>query len=150
MTQNYAFKTEEPHAKAFGSSLSISTKQSIEIANHIRGRKVERAKTILQKAMELAEPIPYKRFNGDVGHRRGNIMAGRYPVKACTEILKLIKSAEANAEAKGLATDALIIKHICAHKGPNVGRFGRHRGRRAKRTHIEIILTEKQKKEEKK
>ena len=143
MGYQYAFKTEEAHAKALGTSLSVSTKHSIEIASFIRGKKVERAKQILQATIEMKRPIPFKRFNGDVGHRRGKMMAGRYPIKASKEILALVKSAESNAQSKGLSTPDLIVKHICAQKGSNVGRFGRQRGRKAKRTHIEIILTEK-------
>jgi len=139
----YSFSTTKPHAKAIGQSLSISTKHSIEIADLIRGKKVLRAKQLLQQTVDMKQPIPFKKYTGDVGHRRGKMASGRYPVKACGEILNLLNSAQANAESRGLSTDDLVVKHIVANKGPNVGRFGRQRGRKAKRTHVEIILTEK-------
>lgn len=40
--------------------------------------------------------VPYKRFNKDVGHKKG-IGPGRYPIKASGVILSLVKLAESNA-----------------------------------------------------
>ena len=63
---------------------------------------------------------------------------------------KILKSAEANAQYKGLNSANLFIKHVSAQKGPTTHHYGRHRGRKAKRTHIEIVLEEKKKVEAKK
>lgn len=87
--------------------------------------------------------VPYTRFNrGGTGHKKG-IGAGRYPIKACAYILKLLKSAHANANQKGLDMNKLTIKAIVAKQGPNVFKYGRKRGRIAKRTHIEVVVAEK-------
>jgi len=142
MTKNkYSFKIEENMACAAGKQLAISFKQAIEISSHIRKRPVERAKKILQDAIELKIAIPYKRFNGDVGHKKG-MAAGRYPVKAAQAILALIESAEANAQFKGLNTSNLKIVHICAKQGVKSMHYGRKRGIQTKSTHMELVVEE--------
>jgi len=145
MTNKYSKKIENSDhiAKALGQSISISTKHSIEICNLLRNKKLERAKIILENAISKKEPIPFKRFKHNVGHRKGKIAAGRYPKKACIEILKILNSAEANAQFKGLNTSNLIISHIAANKAAHQWRYGRQRRRKMKRTHIEVIVEER-------
>ena len=52
------------------------------------------------------------------------------------------KNAEANAENKGMSKN-LMISHISAHKGETQSRYGRKMGKKAKRTHIKIVVKEK-------
>ena len=132
-------------ARAVGRDLSISKKQSVEICNHIRHKSTSQAKKILEDAIALRKAIPFTRFNWNVGHRSG-MGPGRYPQKAATEILALIKSAEANAQVKGLNTGNLSIVHINAQKAPTPHHYGRQRGTKMKRTHIEVVLQELPKK----
>lgn len=140
--------SEEHTAKVIGRNLQVSRKQTIEIANHIRGKNLVKTKEILAKVITKERAVPYRRFNMDTGHRRGGIGPGRYPVKASEHILELLESLEANAQNKGLDVDALYIKRIITNKGSTTWHYGRHRRRKAKRTHIEIIAEEKE--EEKK
>ena len=100
---------EKEIAKASGMSLPISTKQSIEICNFIRNKTLEKAKAILERVLEKKEAIPFKRFGSDTGHKRGAIGAGRYPQKTAKEILKVLDSVEANAQAKGLIFLSLLF-----------------------------------------
>lgn len=136
-------------AKAIGVALPISFKKSVEICNHIRGKAVADAKNILKDASKLKKAIPFKRFTNGAGHKKIK-GAGKYPVKACSEIVKLIESVEANAQFKGLNTSQLIIRHICAQKGGKAWHYGRKRGRKMKRTTIEVVLEEKVIKDKKK
>jgi large subunit ribosomal protein L22 len=126
-------------------NLEISTKKSIEVANFIRARKIKDAKEMLQRVIEMKQAVPYKRHNKDVPHRRG-IMAGRYPIKTCKVILKLLNNLEANAENKGLSSN-LIISEIIVNQGNKQMHFGRHSRRKMKRTHIKIIAKEIENKE---
>jgi len=134
--------SDEHMARASGRSLPISTKASIEICNMLRGAGLIRAKVILQDAISMQKPIEFKRFRNGAGHKKG-IASGKFPVKAATEILKLLDNIEANAQFKGLNTSNLIINHILAQKGGNVWRYGRVRRRKMKRTNIEIVVEEK-------
>jgi ribosomal protein L22 len=68
--------------------------------------------------------------------------AGSYTVNTADGILKLLKSAEANAQYKGLSTGNLIVKHASAQTGPTTYHNGRNRTE-AKRAHIEIVLEER-------
>jgi len=140
-------------AKVAGRALPISTKFSIEICNLIRNMGTSKAKEILQNAIDGKNAIPFKIFNNGLSHKR-KIGPGRFPKKAALEIVSLIESAEANAQFKGLNTSDLCITHINAHLASRPWRYGRQRRRKAKRTHIEIIVEEskvkKENKEEKK
>lgn len=153
MANNYSAKgyDKENMARATGRSLPISFKQSIEICNFIRNKKISYAKNVLSKVIERKQAIPFKRFNMDVGHKKG-IAAGRYPKKASKEILSLINNVEANAQFKGINTANLVITHINANKASKVMHSGRKRSREFKRTHVEIVVQEevKKKKEDKK
>ncbi|MBT3984747.1 50S ribosomal protein L22 [archaeon] len=137
---------KEHSASVIGSNLDISKKHTIEIGNFIRGRLLEKAKTLMEGVIVKKVAVPFKIFNMDVGHKKGRIAAGRYPVKAATRILGLLNSAESNAEDKGLDIDALYISEFIANKGNGSLHHGRHRGRAMKRTHIKIVLEEKEKK----
>ncbi|MBR9691213.1 50S ribosomal protein L22, partial [Candidatus Woesearchaeota archaeon] len=135
---------QEHMAKATGRSLPISPKQSVEICNFIRNKNLQRAKKILDDVILEKIPVPYKRYNRSIGHKTGKLSVGRYPIKACKQILSILKSAESNAQTKGLNTSNLVITSLIANKGSKQYRYGRQRGRRMKRTHIEVVLEEKE------
>jgi large subunit ribosomal protein L22 len=135
-------KIEENMSKAVGLDLPISFKQSFEICNYIRKNDVAKAKIKLEDAISQKRPIPFRKFTNGLGHKKGNLLAGRYPIKACTEILKLINSAESNALFKGLNSKGLVICHISVKNAASAWHYGRQKRRRMKRCHIEVILKE--------
>jgi large subunit ribosomal protein L22 len=144
-TSNY---DKENMAKVIGRALPMSTKFSIEICNFIRGKKTSEVKKILKQVIDGKKAVPFKIFNKDLSHKK-NIGPGRYPKKPAVEILSLVESVEANAQFKGLNTSDLEIVHICAHLASRPYHYGRQRRRKAKRTHLEIIVKEGKKLEEK-
>jgi len=151
---NYATKgiSVEHAAKAVGISLPISRKTSVEVCAFIRNKSLDKAKALLQAVIDKKIAVPFKRYNRDVGHKKGRIAAGRYPQKTCKEIFKLLESVEANAQFKGLNTANLVIKSIIANAASRPWHYGRQRRRKMKRTNIEIVVEEravKEKKEEK-
>ena len=148
MAYKYSTQITENCAKVVGISLPISRKHGFAICKFIRGLALPKAKKFLEEVISLKRPVPFTKFTDGLGHKPG-IAAGRYPVKASTYVLKLLKSVEANAQVKGLSTANLIIKHIVAQNAPGVMRSGR-RQRDAKRTHIEIVVEEVKKKKEEK
>lgn len=153
----YAFQkfNKELMARAIGRDTAVSTKQAVEISNYLRHRKVSQAKNLLEMVMQKKHAIPFKRFTDGLGHKPGKMASGRYPIKASKVFLKLLESAEANAQTKGLNTGELEIVHICAHQAHRPVHYGRNSGREFKRTHIEVVVQEtaekkREKKEEKK
>jgi len=137
-------------ATARGFNLPISTKFSVEVTRFIRGKDLIVAKTLMESVMKKDVAVPFKRFNRDQAHKRGPMAAGRYPINVAKAVLQLLNSAEMNAVNKGLDVDALFVTEAVANKGTGAMRYGRQRGRSAKRTHLEIVLEEREEKKEKK
>jgi len=150
---DYAYNKElkDNMVKAYGRALGISTKTSVEICRNIRGKNLQKAKAFLTRVINKESAVVMKRYNMDTAHKPG-IGAGKYPIKAVTEILYLLKSAESNALNKGLNTNSLIIEHLSAHKASTVWHYGRQKRSKMKRTHIHVVLAEvkEQKKDSKK
>lgn len=137
----YTAEIKENMSKAVGVGLPISSKISREVCAKIRGMKLDKAKILLENVVELKKAVPYKCYNRDTPHQTST-GPGRFPVKASEHILQILKSAEANAQFKGLSINNLFIKHISAQKGPKTIRYGR-RHNKAKRTNVEVVLEEK-------
>ena len=140
----YAFQNfSEDMARAYGRNLDISTKAAINVCTALRGKDAQTAIAYLGRVMAEKQAVPFKRFTDGVGHRKGKMASGRYPFKASKAIKELIESAVANAANKGLAEDLKIV-HLCAHKAATPFHQGRQRRRAMKRTHIEVVLQEKE------
>ena len=117
---NYSVKGDpETTSKAMGSELHISPKKSREVCCKIKGMKVAEARKFLEDVIALKKAVPFKRHHDGTGHRKGPMAAGRYPVNASKEILKVLKNAESNAEYKGLEPANMYITPRCdpARKG---------------------------------
>lgn len=138
------FEKEDNLAKAVGMDLPVSTKHCIEICSWIRNKKLQNAINMMEKVIKEERSLPFKRFNKGVGHKKEG-MAGRYPKKACTQVLKLLNTINANAQFKGLNTSSLEIIHMCAHKASTPWHYGRFFRRKMKRTHVEVVVEEKEK-----
>jgi len=134
---------KEHTATACGKDMPISTKHVIEIGSFISGKTLVRAKTLLKGVIAKTVAVPMKKFNMDTGHKTG-MSSGSYPQKAAKQVLMLLESAEKNAQNKGLNTEALYIQIYKANKGTTQWRSGRQRRRQAKRSHVEVILAEKE------
>ena len=133
---------KENMAKAYGQSLGISTKKSVEICRTIRNMNVSKAKSFLERVMKKEEAVPFKRYMHDTPHRTG-MAAGKYPITAASGILKIIKSAESNAQSKGLGTSDLYIVHISAHLAARPYHYGRKKKSKMKRTNLQVVLEER-------
>ncbi len=136
-------------AIAAGRDLRISYKAAVEVLREIRGRKLEDAERILRDVIALRRPIPFRRYHGKVGHRRGEGFGpGRYPVKVAKAVLRILENAKNNAEVKGLDTSRLWIVHASAHKGTKIRKympraFGRATPYFEQLVHIEIAVEER-------
>ncbi|PTU23015.1 hypothetical protein P175DRAFT_0499572 [Aspergillus ochraceoroseus IBT 24754] len=138
-------------ARARGSYLRVSFKNTRETAQAINGMKLQRALTFLDNVTNKAEAVPFRRFAGSTGRcaqgKQWGVSKARWPVKSAQFLIDLLKNAEANADTKGLDTGNLVVKHIQVNQAPK----GRRRTYRAhgrinpymtNPCHIELILTE--------
>lgn len=134
-------------AKASGRELRISPKAAKEICAAIKGMMLNEAKEFLRQVIAKKRAVPYRRYKKKLPHRRGlqKAAAGRYPVKAASKILRVLESAEANAEYKGLDIESLKIIHAAAYPGAKIRRympraFGRAAPKFETLCHVEIAL----------
>lgn len=140
---------KEITARAQGHELHVSPKHCVELCRELRRMDLTEAKSYLDAVIKKKRAVRFKRYNSEVGHRKGLVGwdAGRYPQKAASEILKVIKNAEANAEYKGLDTEKMKIVHSLMRRGRVIqGRMPRAMGRATpKNTEtatVEIVLQE--------
>ena len=136
-------------AIASGRDLRISPKAAREICASIKGMKLEEAERFLEDVIAKRRPVPFRRHHKKVGHRRGlqGWPAGRYPVKAAREILRVLRSLRANAEYKGLDVDKLRIIHAAAQRGAKIRKyipraFGRSTPWFRQLVHVELAAEE--------
>ena len=127
-------ENEEKIATVRGNDMNVSLKHSIAICDFIKRKTIERAIKDLNAVIKMDWAVPMK---GEIPHRRGKITSGRYPIKASKVFIKLIKSLEANANAKGLDTKTIKL-FAKADKAPRPSRPGKYGGRHFKRAHILI------------
>ena len=120
MSVTYYSQTSDPAttARAYGRDLDCSPKSGRNVARAIKGMPVARAKEFLVSVSELKTPVPFKVRNRKIHHRRGEGFGpGKWPVGVVTRFLKVLESAEANAEYKGLDKERLVITHASAYQG---------------------------------
>ncbi len=139
----------EKSVKASGRELRISPKHTREICKTIKGMRLEKAKKYLERVIIEKQPVPFRRFTKKLGHRHGmqKAMVGKYPRKSALHVLKVLESAEGNAEFKGLDIERLRVIHASAYPGIKLKRampraFGRSTPKYKTLTHVEIILKE--------
>ena len=124
-------------------NLPISTKQSAAICKFIKNKKIEDAISDLEQVLKLKKPVPMK---GEIPHKKGkSIMSGRFPKKAASRFIILLKSLAANSSNDGLE-NPIIIEAIANIGSRPYGRFGQVR---KKRTQIKILAKERKEKGEK-
>jgi len=139
----------EKTVKASGREVRVSHKSARELCKTLRGMMLTKAKQYLRDVIAKKKAVPFKRFKKKAGHRHGleKAYAGKYPVKAANQILKILNGAEASAEYKGLDTDRLRIIHAAAYPGMKVKRYmlrasGRSTPEFETLCHIEMALEE--------
>jgi len=131
-------KEKPKRTKAIVNALDIpiSTKHSAAICRFIKRKEIQEAIRDLELVARIKKPVPMK---GEIPHRKGRIMSGRFPEKAAREFIILLKSLSSNSVYHGLENP--IIAEAVANIGSRP--FGR-RGIRRKRTHIKIVAKENQ------
>jgi ribosomal protein L22 len=126
-------KKDEVAVKVSG--VPISTKYSMAICKFIKYKPIEKAIKDLEEVVKMKKAVPMK---GEIPHRKGKIMAGRFPKRASEQFIVLLKSLLANANNHDV--EEPVISFAVANIGARP--FGRH-GIRRKRTHLEIRATSK-------
>ena len=124
----YSYQAKEnKSAKAAGVALRISPRNSVDVCREINGLPLAKGKRLLENL--LLEKVSIGR---------------KYYTNTAEEILNLLKSAEANAEFKGLDAERLFISAVVG-KGFTFMRPRRMklRGMKRKVANLQIVLEER-------
>lgn len=124
----YAFNPKkEKSGRVYGRSLRISKKSSALVCSRLDGMNLDKGRRLLSDL---------------VTQRRS--LEGKYYTNVSSELLQLLGSAQANAEAKGLDPEKLVI-HASAHEGFTFWRNRRFKLRRQKRKvcNMQVVLVQK-------
>ncbi|KIY45602.1 ribosomal protein L22 [Fistulina hepatica ATCC 64428] len=140
----------EKTSRAKGEYLRTHFKNMREVAAALSGLKLTKAYSYLGDVKEHKQVIPFRRFSGGVGRtaqaKAFKTTQGRWPVKSVQFILRLLKNAESNADAKNLDVEDLYIKNIVVQQAPKTRRrtyraHGRINPYLGHPCHVEVILS---------
>ena len=138
---------EADFAFARAENVNASFKDLAEVCGNIRNRNANWAIELLEKAEKGEIPLRFRGHNKGMAHRRElGGRKGRWPKKCSRIVLKVLKSALANAQAKGLSEE-LVVEHACANKKnsyPRLAAKGRRSWHRFETARVEIVLKEKE------
>ncbi len=127
-------KKEEAIAR--GVSIRASKRHCMYICNFIKGKNTDQAIMELEQVVKMKRAIPYK---GEVPHRRGAMMSGRYPVNAAKIFITMLKALKGNIIVNGLDVEkAKIVSGVSNWASrPQI-----RSGGKSKRTHVTLIARE--------
>ena len=108
----------------------------LKVESMIKGKKIEECIEYLEKVIQKKKAIPMK---GEIPHRKGKMMSGRFPKNASEHFIILLKSLKANANVNNIE-DPIISEAFANFAAKQYGKFGRVQ---KKRTHITIKCKEK-------
>jgi len=150
-------------ASARSVGVDVHVKHCFEIARAIKHRTAGEAVEYLNNVLKIdsdrpdirkkATAVPFRLGSGNkrrkrsgpsmVGHRKGGIGPGRYPVKASRAMIKLFQSCMENAshQYEDIDPEEMVITHCAAHRGPiKRGWTPRARGRASPKNHYKVNL----------
>jgi large subunit ribosomal protein L22 len=127
-------------AVAKSNNLHLSTKQCKYICSFIKNKQIDKAIADLELVINYKKPVPFK---GEIPHRKGKIMSGRYPIKASKLIIKTLKSLRGNILVNNLSLEKTIIYIASANLA---ARPMRSKNTQGKRTNIILKAKEVERK----
>ena len=141
-------------AKAKAERVRVHFKNTVQVANAIRGMTLIRAKKFLNNVLKHIEAVPFRGpFNGGPGRhaqaKNWKTSQCRWPTKAVRAMLEILRNAEANAKNRSLSKSKLFVAHAHVNKAALIRRrtfraHGRINAYMSSPSHIEIVLEEKQ------
>jgi ribosomal protein L22 len=127
-------KPKRNEAVVNGRDVGISTKHAVAVCDFIRGKNVDDALKDLDEVSKMKRAIKMK---GEIPHRKGKMMSGRYPLNAVKEITRLVKGLKANALNHELELEKFRLFCMANVAARPQRRFG---SRRFKRSHVQLKL----------
>lgn len=138
----------EKTAIASARDVPVKPRHVVNVLKAIKGMRLEQAKNYLEAVKNETQAVRFVRHFRNVKHRRGKLGPGQFPVKAAGVVLQVVKSAEANAEFKGLDPERMWVSHAGMQRSaPIRGMMPRAQGRatpwNTSTCHVNIVLEER-------
>ena len=111
-----------------GESIRLSMKVASYINSFIKNKKIDDALNQLEEVLKMKRAIPYK---GEIPHRKGDMMSGRYPQSGSKIYVTLLKTLRGNAVVNGLNLDKTTIYYASSGWAQRPPKAGRAKGKRA-------------------
>ena len=124
-------KVVKSEAVARGVSIHASKRHCMYIGNFIKGKTVDAAISDLEQVVKLKRAIPFK---GEIPHRKGAMMSGRYPVEASKLFIGMLKGLKGNISVNNMPAETRIFSVVS-----NWASRPRRSNGKAKRTNVVII-----------
>lgn len=93
-------------AVARSNSLHISLKHSMYVSRFIRGKTIDQAIADLNDVIAFKRAVPFK---GEIPHRKGKMMSGRYPITAAKNFILVLRALKGNVLVNGMDADKARI-----------------------------------------
>ncbi|MBS3089436.1 hypothetical protein J4461_00975 [Candidatus Pacearchaeota archaeon] len=119
-----------------GLNLSTSKKHCMYIGDFIKGKSIDIAIAELSEVLKFKRAIP---FRGEIPHRHGDMMSGRYPIKAIKFFIPMLKGLRGNSLANGLDLEKTKISFASPSWASRPRRRG---GERFKRVNVVLKAME--------
>lgn len=129
-------KTKREEVKVSGRDVTSSTKVAVAICKFIKNKELAKAIEDLEQVTLLKKAVPMK---GEIPHRKGKMMSGRFPERAAREFIMLVKSLQSNANNHDIEEPVIVeaIANIAQRPFAKGGRA------RKKRSHITLVARDK-------
>lgn len=128
--------SKKEEAVANINDVRASQKHCMYICSFIKGQKIDDAIKGLGEVIKLKRAI---KFKGEIPHRKGNMMSGRYPIDASKIVISILKGLKGNVIVNQMDLDKTRITTAFATQAHRPARAG---GIKAKRCHIYLIAKE--------
>jgi ribosomal protein L22 len=104
-----------------GNGVHASMKQSMYICSFIKGKSIDTAMADLEDVLKFKKVVPFK---GEIPHRHGRIMSGRYPIVVSKIFINLLKTLKGNVIANQMDLDKARITFASATYASRAARKG--------------------------
>lgn len=121
-------KVKKDHAIVRNESVHISKRHGMYICSFIKGKTIDAAIKELEEVIILKRAVPFK---GEIPHRKGDIMSGRYPVAASKIFIPMLKNLKGAVLYNGMDITKTRIFSAYTNFAPRPQRRGGTKGKRA-------------------
>lgn len=121
-------KVKKESAAVRAPGIHISKRHGMYICSFIKGKDIDKALSELHEVILLKRAIPFK---GEIPHRKGKMMSGRYPVAAAKLFIPLLKNLKGAVLFNGMDLAKTRISSAYTNFAPRPQRRGGTKGKRA-------------------